>query len=105
MEGETPRDEKIERFLRPFIEDSTLWPVSLVVLVHAVVFTAVLVLFAVRDRRLWALVGMAALLAMTGEWVYRDLRRRRIGVATGALAACWVLAALVAWAASASGLV
>jgi hypothetical protein len=100
-----PRDEKIERFLRPFVEDSTLWPVSLVVLAHAVVFTAALVLFAVRDRQLWALLGLAVLLALTGEWVYRDLRRGRLGVASGAIALCWGLAALVAWAASASGLV
>lgn len=98
-----PEDAGPDRWIRPFFAESTLWPVTLVLLAHAVVFGAVLLLFAARDRRAWALVGLLAVAVASAEWWWRDLRGRHFGLASRTLVACWLLSGVVAWVAHTTG--
>ena len=44
------RRNAVDRWVMPYITDSTLWPVLLVIMAHVVAFVAPVLLFAVRDR-------------------------------------------------------
>lgn len=104
VEDEEPLSS-FDRWVMPYLEDSALWPVLIVIIAHIVAFTAPVLLFAFRDRRF---VGMAALLLMgfaSVQAVRYDLGRRgRPAAITGLLTACWVLSSAAAYFASEWGL-
>jgi hypothetical protein len=85
------------RHLAPFLEEPTLWPVAIVLAAHVVLFGALILLLALRDRRGFALVGLVALGWASAEAIRGDVRERRLGRAAKLVAGLWVLAALTAW--------
>lgn len=95
---------RLERLIAPYFREPTLWPVLLVLLVHAAVVLAVLLLAAVRARGLAALAAMALLLVLSADGVRRDLQRRRLGLVSRAVGVIWILAALAAWGAHRTGI-
>ena len=100
--SETPpqreADERVgaDRWLRPYFEDSTLWPILLVAVAIFVSFGAVLLLLGVVERRLSALAALAVLLVLSGDLVQRELRSGRFGLVTGSVLLLWGLSALAA---------
>jgi hypothetical protein len=40
----------VDRWLLPYVEDSALWPVLIVLLAHVAAFVTPVTLFAIRDR-------------------------------------------------------
>ena len=86
-----------ERWLLPFVRDSTLWPVLLVVIAHAAAFLAPALLLALRDRRIPAQAALLLLAAFTVDSVWRELRRRgRVGALNGVVLCTWLLSVVLA---------
>ncbi len=106
--GETPsqprhRDDapdaagrRIEQWILPFFTDSTLWPVLLVMAGVLATIGAAVLLLAVGDRNAFAIAALLLMLGMSGEQLYRDLRRGRLGLAGASIACLWLLIGLVA---------
>ena len=84
------------RHLAVFLEEPALWPVAFVVGAHAVLFGGLLLLYAVRDRRPFALLALAGLGAASADLAWRDLRVGRFGLAVRAVLGFWALSALAA---------
>lgn len=83
-----------ERWVLPYIEDSTLWPVLIVVLGHLVAFVAPVILMAVRDRWFPAIGALTGLLLLTTFATIEEVRGRgRPGAQTAILAVAWTLCA------------
>ena len=94
--SEEPREEAdepagIDRWLRPYFEDSTLWPILLVAIAIFVSFGAALILLGVFERRLSALAALALLLVISGDLTLRELRGGRFGLVGGTVLGFWVL--------------
>ena len=83
-----------ERWIRPFFEDSTLWPVLIVAVGTAVTLGAAMVLMALRGNP-FAVAALLALALMSADIVYRDVRAG-VGLATRAVVILWLLVAISA---------
>ncbi len=88
-----------DRIIAPYFREPGLLPVTIVLLAHGVLGVGVALLDAVRGGMGFGLIALLLVGAGTGLAFTRDLRRRRLGLASGSLATCWVLGALCAWAA------
>ncbi len=86
-----------DRWIRPYVEESTLWPVLIVVLAHLAAFVAPVVLFALRDRRVPSMAALAVLLVASGSAIGVDLAKRRVGLITGLVLAAWAMTGLFAY--------
>jgi len=87
----------VERFILPYFTDSTLWPVTIVLLTALSMFGATILLLAVGERNLFAVAALLILAAGSVEGVVREVRRRRrIGAVSKLILAVWLLSALVA---------
>jgi hypothetical protein len=98
-EREPAPGEGLGRFLLPFFSDSTLWPVTFVGAAILVTFVAGIALFALAERNPFALAALALLVVMSGDAVWRDVRRRGFGTASRVIVGLWCLVALAAGAA------
>jgi predicted esterase len=95
----SPADEgsrvgRFERFLSPFFEEPTLWPVTLVLGAHALLGGAVVLAMALRARNAFALAALALLVVMTADVLFRCARARRMGRIGWGLVALWIGSAL-----------
>jgi hypothetical protein len=81
---------RFERFVAPFFEEPTLWPVLLVLAAHAFLFGAVLLAFGVRDRNPFALGAIALLIVGTLDIGFRLAKARTMGRFGWALVAFWL---------------
>jgi hypothetical protein len=102
-EPEGRRDEEppagarpLDQHLGVFFRDPSLWPVLVVSALIFVTLGASALALALRERNLFAAGALAVLLVVSGDLVQRDLRRRRLGLASRALLALWALSALAA---------
>lgn len=86
----------LDRHIRPYFSDPALWPVTIVLLIVFATFGATILLTALRSRNLFAVGALLALAVATAEAVRLDLRRRRLGAASGLILGLWALSALVA---------
>jgi len=100
---EEPGHSRLESFLRPFVSDSTLWPVLAVVLAVFATFFAGALLAALRTRSLFAAAALLALAWLTAAPLARDLRARRLSAAGGLLLALWLMAVGIAFLGARSG--
>lgn len=93
-----PRDggAPLDRFLRTYVEDSTLWPVLAVAALILASCGAALLLLALVDRNPFAGAALLVLVWMSGDVLRGDLRRRRLGATGGVVLGLWALAAAVA---------
>jgi len=95
--GAAERPDFVDRFVRPFVQESTLWPVLVVVIGHAAVGIALLLLQGVRDGSLaaWAALALLAWLSLHAP-VYEARRQRRPGPLSAIVLAGWALGAVLA---------
>ena len=87
---------RFERFVAPFYEEPTLWPVLFVLAAHAVLIGAVLIALGLRSRNYFALGGLAISVVMTGDVLLRRLRERTFGRLGWSVVTLWVLSAITA---------
>ncbi len=80
------------RHLRVFVQESTLWPVLITVIVGLAAILAFGLSTALRTRNPPLLLAVAALAVGSAEFVRRDWRGRRPGLVGGALLGLWALA-------------
>ena len=94
----------LDRWILPYLTDSALWPVTLVLLATLAMFGAAILLMALRGRNLFAVAALVILAVGSFETLFRSVRRRRLGAAGILIPSLWLLAALVAFAAARYGL-
>jgi len=87
---------RIERFLAPFFEEPTLWPVLFVLAAHAVLIGAVVLALGIRTRNVFALAALAIALVMTGDLLFRRWRAGVFGRIGWSIVSLWVLSAISA---------
>jgi hypothetical protein len=101
---EAPTQDAVDRWVMPYVSDSTLWPVLIVVLAHIAAFIAPVVLFAVRDRHYPAMVAVLGTLYLTYGILRYDLRRFRRPATLSLLALItWITSLLAAYYGGAKG--
>lgn len=96
----TPETAGLSRHIAVFIEDSALWPLLFIFVVHVALGGALAMLAAVRGS-LPALAGLAILLALCVDIVRRARQRRRVA---RWIATLWLLSGLTAAVSSYLGL-
>ncbi len=111
---ETPADRSSDRaasartvdhWIRPFLEDSALWPVLIVAILSFSTFGAAILVVAVDTRSRFAIAGLLILGWMSTVAIWGDLRVRRLGPTGGIVVVLWLLSASLALAASSLGFV
>jgi hypothetical protein len=98
---EPPEATGFSRHVAVFIEDSALWPLLFIFVVHVALAGALVMLAAVRGRSLPALAVLALLLGLCVDMIRRARQPRRVA---RWIAALWLLSALTAAASSHLGL-
>ena len=88
--------DRIDRFLRPYLADAALWPVTFVFVVILAMFGALALLLAVRGANYAAIAALVLLGLMSADVIWRDLRNRRLGALTGLIAGLWGLSGRIA---------
>jgi len=88
---------RIDSFLRPYLSDVALWPVTFVVLVIVAMFGAAALLLALRGRNYAAMAALALLGVMSADVMWTDLKSRRLGVLSGLVAGLWGLSGVAAF--------
>ena len=86
-----------DRWIRPFFEDSTLWPVLLVALGILVTFFTGVLLLAVRDRNYFTIAALVVVAWASADVARHDVTARRLGLASGSLLVLWVLSLAAAF--------
>ena len=86
-----------DRSVLPYLEESTRWPVLIVVLVHVAALLAPLILRSLRDRGVAAMAAMALLIVLSLRVFVGDSRRRRFGPLSGLILVTWMLSAVIAY--------
>jgi hypothetical protein len=89
-----PRPSRLERFVAPFFEEPTLWPVLIVLAAHAVLLGAVLLAFALRERNLFALGALALVAVASADVAIRLARARRFGRLGWSVVGLWIASAI-----------
>jgi hypothetical protein len=89
-------DPIVERVVMPFLRESTLWPVLIVLVADVALAIAMVLLLALRDRRIASMGALAGLVGLTVAAVSKELRRGRPGVLCGLALVSWLLGAALA---------
>ena len=87
----------IDRWLRPYIADSTLWPVLFVAVATVVTFLGAAMALAAAGRNLFAAAALAILFWMSLDGFRVARRRGAARLVGGLLLAVWLGSALVAF--------
>jgi hypothetical protein len=99
-----PRDW-VDRFILPFVRESTLWPVLIVLIAHAVAFLGPAMLFALRDGSRHSAAVLMLLLALSALVVRFEWRRdHRLAALSAVTAITWVSSAGFAWISDRTGI-
>ena len=88
--------DAVDRWVMPYVRDSTLWPVLIVVMAHAAAFVAPVLLYSIRDRHLAAIAGLLGAVYLTIGVIRYDLRRSRRPAALSVIVALVWAASIVA---------
>jgi hypothetical protein len=91
--AKAPEAAGFSRHVAVFIEDSALWPLLFIFIVHLALGGALVMLAAVRGRSLPALAALVLLLALCVDMVRRARQRRRVA---RWIATLWLLSGLTA---------
>jgi hypothetical protein len=91
--SEAAEETGLGRHLAVFFEDPLLWPILLILVIHAALAGALVLLWALRGASLAGLALLAILLTLSGDAIRRARRRRRVAIG---IATLWVLSALTA---------
>lgn len=85
---------RFARFVAPFFEEPTLWPVLVVLAAHAVLIGAVLLAFAIRSHNPFAMAALALLAVATGDVLLRRVRARSLGRVGWSVVTLWITSAI-----------
>jgi uncharacterized membrane protein YhaH (DUF805 family) len=88
-----PEATGLGRHLAVFVEDRTLWPILIILVVHVALGGALLLLAAFRGRSLLALAVLAILVTLCADAIRRTQQRRRVA---GWISLLWALSVLFA---------
>ena len=89
----------VDRWILPALRESMLLPIVLVIVGHIVAFTAPMLIFALRDRRIGAQMAVIDLAVLTFGCVRFEVRRHgRPGLLSAWIGATWLAAIAAAWA-------
>jgi len=102
--GRMPTEPLVDRCVAPFFRDRGLWPVTLVLVAHAVLGAALSLVEVWRAPSGWSLTALAILGTGSVACFARDLVEQRFGLTSRVLSLCWALGALSAWGVARSGL-
>jgi hypothetical protein len=94
------------RFLLPYIEDFSLWPILAVAVLDAAVFVAAAVLFAARDQSPVAIFSTG--ICFYTSWLVQRWDRRRHGrwsAISGLAGVVWVLGLIAACCGAVTGII
>ncbi len=94
----------VDHWILPFFTDSTLWPVGIAIGLALVSFGAAILVMAFQGRSLFAAAALLVLAVASVDGALADLRRRRLGLASGCILGLWLLSAMTAFAALRLGL-
>ena len=95
----------IDRWILYWVRESTLWPILLVLIGHAVAFVGPLMIWSVREGDVGSGVTLVALAVGTVLLMRVEIRaRKRPGALAGLLLSTWALTGLCAWGAARSGI-
>jgi len=89
-------DPIVERVVMPFVRESTLWPVLIVLVAHVVLAIAMVLLLALRDHQIASMGALAGMVGLTVAAVSTELRRGRPGVLCVLVLVSWLLGAALA---------
>lgn len=104
-EGGLQSPSTVENWLMPYVEDQMLWPVLLVLLLHAAAFVAPVLILAFRDLKTGPIFSIGLLLFLSARVFRYDWRvRRRFGAFSWTVVATWVLSIGAAYASHRTGL-
>lgn len=81
----------VDRYILVFVRESTLWPVAMVVIGHAVAFLGPLMLWSVRDGQSLATGTLVFLVLSSLAAMGWELRRSGLGALNGLLVSTWAL--------------
>lgn len=86
--GEEPHG--VDLWIMPYIRDSSLWPVLVVLMAHVVAFVTPVLLYAVRDARIGPIITMGVLSILTVNAFRWEVRTRgQFGAISWLIVVCW----------------
>jgi hypothetical protein len=95
-ESEDPQG--VDLWVMPYIRDSSLWPVLIVLIVHVVAFIAPLLLYAVRDQRTGPIIAMLFIAGMTLRGFRWEIRtRNEFGAISWLIVVSWIASFVAAY--------
>ncbi len=95
----------VDLWIMPYIEDSTLRPVLIVVMAHVVAFASPVVLLAVRDRSPGPIFATLILLGLTARgFRFEKNARGKFGAISWILVATWIFTGIAAYFANDMGI-
>jgi hypothetical protein len=99
--SDTEDPQGVDMWIMPYLRDSSLWPVLVVMVVHVMAFVSPVLLYAVRDRRPGPIIALVvvSLLTLRGfRWEMRS--RNKFGAISWLIVITWVASAIAAYFAS-----
>jgi hypothetical protein len=88
----------VDMWIMPYLRDSSLWPVLVVLVLHVVAFVVPVLLFAARDRRTGAIFALGVLMLLTLRGFRWEIRsREKFGAISWLIVATWITSLLAAY--------
>ncbi len=95
-DGEEPHG--VDLWVMPYIRDSTLWPVLVVLIAHVVAFITPLMLYAIRDERIGPIIAMVIVVGLTVRGFVWEIRtRNQFGAISWLIVVSWIASAIAAY--------
>lgn len=88
----------VDLWVMPYIRDSTLWPVLIVLIAHVVAFVSPVLLLALRDRRPGPMVTGVVLVLLSLRGFHWEVQaRRKFGAISWIIVTTWVASLVAAY--------
>ncbi len=88
----TPWPDWVEKWVLPFLDETSLWPVLIAVIGHIVALLTLVVLTAWRQPLPVGAFGVGLMLVISGRLAWTEISfYQRPGAMTGFIALCWAL--------------
>jgi hypothetical protein len=95
---ETEEPRGFDLWIMPYISDSSLWPILVVLIIHVAAFVTPLILYSVRDGRPGPTVaaGIVILLSLRGFY-WERMARKKFGAISWLIVTCWITSCVAAY--------
>jgi len=94
----------LDAIVLPFVREALLWPVLVVLVLHAVAFVVVLLVHGLRDGGGWSRIGLVVSVAVSlGALHLERAARGRFQVLSAIVLVSWLLSIASAWLAARHG--